>query len=67
MPPPPPPPPPSPPPPPYVITLAAAAHSINISLIGDSFVERDFTPDEVVQLVHGLQSDRLADGSWEAR
>ena len=67
MPPPPLPPPPSPPPPPYLITLAAAAHSINISLIGDSFVDRDFTPDEVVQLVHGLQSDRLADGSWEAR
>ena len=67
MPPPPCPPPPSPPPPPYAITLGAAVHSVNISLIGDSFVDRDFTPGEVVQLVHGLQSDRLADGSWEAR
>ena len=43
----------------------SGAHVLNVTIYGDRFVPRDFSPEELRAIVHGLQSDRLADGSWE--
>jgi hypothetical protein len=60
-------PPPSPPPPPFAILLQSETHVLNVSLHGDRFVDDAATKSShTVQLVHGLQSDVLAEGDWEA-
>ena len=41
-------------------------HSFNLTLVGDQFVEGADDGAFAVQLVHGLQSDQLPEGSWEA-
>ena len=43
----------------------SGAHVLNVTIYGDRFVPRAFSPEELQAIVHGLQSDRLADGSWE--